>query len=721
MTQVLPIIVLIGWLHSQSIAQSVSFIARRDFVPGGSIVAAADLNNDGKADIIVVNSNSSTLSVMLGKGDGTFQPAIVTTFASGQSPAFVVIADINLDGNQDLVTLAQFSSAASMLLGRGDGTFQSPINIPVDFQSSGIAVGDFNGDGIPDLAVTSFSPGTVSVSLGNGDGTFGTRQSFPVGNSPASVALGDLNGDGKLDVAVANTSSNSVSILLGMGNGTLQSAINIAVDGSPKSLTITDFDGDNNPDLAVVISTLDEISILAGNGDGTFQFPLNVAVNQNPVFMSATDFDGDKIPDLVIAHSSQSNGLGSMSILIGIGDGSFQAPASYALNGNPTMLDVSDFNGDGFRDVVVSQPFLSFSSGLGDISEFFGRGDGTFQSAAKININSPSTVAAVDFDGNGYLDLAVASGSFPVMLSIFMGNGNGTFRAGTITTFNFGSSDSPPVAGDFNNDRIQDLAVIGSNTIAILLGNGDGTFQPPLTLNTTFIFSSLAVADLNSDGNLDLVGGVSNFFPSMIGVFLGNGNGTFQEPKTFTTVNTVADLTTGDFNGDGRPDLVTVASSTDSVSVFLGNGDGTFSQPGDIPVGRVPLAVAVGDMNGDGFADIGTANSSSGNVSILLGNGRGGFQAAFNFAVFGNPSSLTFGDFNHDGRLDVSVANTGANTVSVLLNSSSTFISTFDEIEPLSVGRTSPTSNFQIEPFAVVRTSPAANFGVGASPAGLVA
>jgi hypothetical protein len=128
-----------------------------------------------------------------------------------------------------------------------------------------------------------------------------------------------------------------------------------------------------------------------------------------------------------------------------------------------------------------------------------------------------------------------------------------------------------------------------------------------------------------------------------------------------------------------------------------------------------------GDMNGDGFADIGTANSSSGNVSMLLGNGRGGFQAAFNFAVFGNPSSLAFGDFNNDGRLDVSVSNSGANTVSVLLNASSTFVSKFDEIEPLDVVRTSPASNFLVTTFAIVRTSPAANFGVGTSPAGLVA
>src|SRR5262245_18462729 len=706
MTQVLSIFVLSGLLQSQSVAQSVSFVARRDFAPGGSLIAAGDMNNDGKSDVIVANSSTSTLSVIPGKGDGTFQPALVTFFASGQSPAFLAIADINVDGNQDVVTLTQFNGTGSVLLGRGDGGFQPPINFPIDFQSTGMAVGDFNGDGRPDLAVTaSSSPsGTVSVSLGNGNGTFGPRQFFPVGNSPTSVALGDLNGDGRLDVAVANGNSNSVSVLMGNGNGTLLPAINSFVDGSPRSITITDFDGDKKPDLAVALSTLDEISILIGNGDGTFLFPLNIAVSTNPVFMTAADFNGDQIPDLVIAHSNQFSSAGSsISILVGIGDGSFQAPTSYGLNGNPTMLDVGDFNGDGFRDVVVCQPSLSFSSGS-NISEFFGKGDGALQSAAKINISAPTTMAVVDFDGNGILDFAVDSGSFPHVLSIFMGNGDGTFRAGTGVALNFGSSSSPPVAGDFNNDRIPDLAVAGSSIIAVLLGNGDGTFQTPRIFNTNISLSSQAVADFNSDGNLDLVAG-SLFSPGMVMVLLGNGNGTFQSPRNFTTASTISALTTGEFNGDGRPDLVTASSNTNSVSVFLGNGDGTFMLQGDIPVGRSPIAVTVADMNGDGFADIGTANSSSGNVSMLLGNGRGGFQAAFNFTVAGNPSSLTLGDFNKDGRLDVAVTSTGANTVSVLLNAGGTFIAIADDVEP----------------DIVVRTAPAAFFGVGTNPAGLVA
>jgi FG-GAP-like repeat len=609
-----------------------------------------------------------------------------------------------------LVALTQFSGPGLVLLGNGNGTFQPPTNFSVDFSSSGIAVGDFNADGKPDLAVTSnpFQGGSVSVSLGNGDGTFSTRQSFPAGNGPGSVDLGDLNSDGKLDVAVANTNSNSVSVLLGMGDGTLLPAINTAVDGSPRSLTITDFDGDQKPDLAVVISNLDQVSILAGNGDGTFFFPLNVAVSQNPTFMKAADFNGDQIPDLVIAHSSQFSGPSSMSILVGIGDGSFQAPASYDLSGNPTMLEVGDFNGDGLRDVVVPQPSASFSN-VSILSEFFGMGDGSFQSATKINVNntnSLNSVAVADFDRNGILDLVVdGSNSNSRMISILLGSGKGTFRVVTSIALPFSSSGSPTVVGDFNNDSNPDFVITSFSGIAVLLGNGDGTFQAPQILNTNVSPTSMAVADFNSDGDLDLVAVGSSFSPGLIVVHLGNGDGTFQAPNTITTANSISAFATGELNGDGRPDLVTVSSSTNRVSRFLGNGNGTFSQMSDIPVGRSPLAVTVGDLNGDGFADIMTANSSSSNVSILLGIGSGGFQAAFNFAVVGNPSSLTLGDFNDDKQLDVAVTSSGSNTVSVLLNAGTAFVATASEVEPS----------------VVVRTSPPAFFGVGANPAGLVA
>ncbi len=367
------------------------------------------------------------------------------------------------------------------------------------------------------------------------------------------------------------------------------------------------------------------------------------------------------------------------------------------------MLEVGDFNDDGFRDVVVPQP-SNFSS-VSILSEFFGKGDGTFQSAAKININSPTSVAVADFDRDGILDLVVDGGNFGLhVLSILIGTGMGTFRAGTSITLNLSSSALPPVVGDVNNDFIPDLVVPSSSVIAVLLGNGDGTFSTPQILNTNISPSSLAVADLDSDGNLDFMVGGSSFNPGMIMVFLGNGNGTFQAPNSFTTATPISAFTTGELNGDGRPDLVTVNPNNNSVSVFLGNGNGTFSQMSDIPVGRNPLAVAVGDLNGDGFADIMTANSASSNVSILVGNGSGGFQAAFNFAVGGNPSSLTLGDFNFDKRVDVAVTNTGSNTVSVLLNAGSAFLAIADEIEPS----------------IVVRTSPPAHFGVGTNPACLV-
>ena len=494
--------------------------------------------------------------------------------------------------------------------------------------------------------------GTTGVA--NGNGTFQTQTTYAVGSNPVSVTVGDFNGDGRTDLAVANFVSNTVSILLGNGNGTFQTqaqtTYTVTVGSDPKSVAVGDFNGDGKLDLAVANAGSNTVSVLLGNGTGTFQAQTTYAVGVDPDSVAVGDFNGDGKTDLAVANWS-SGSSGTVSILLGNGDGTFQAQTTSAVGGGPYPVAVGDFNGDGKVDMAVANTVSN------TVSVLLGNGNGTFQTRVQYAVGSdPISVAVGDFNGDGKTDLAVANaGSNSV--SVLLGNGNGTFQ--TQVQYAVGSDPESVAVGDFNGDGKPDLAVANEEgtTVSILLGNGNGTFQAQTTYTAGFEPGSVAVGDFNGDGKIDLV--VTN---ADISILLGNGNGTFQAQTDYAAgTGGPFSVTVGDFNGDGKPDLAMANVNGGTVSILLGTpvqpeasvtvtssaGSSTYGQTLTLTATVSAVAAASGTPTGTvTFYDGATPLSAP----VTLVNGVAGFTTSALNAESHTITALYSGDANFSGN-----------------------------------------------------------------------
>ena len=717
--------------------------------------ATGDLNGDGKLDVVLVsqcapnNCSNGVVTVLLGNGDGTYQAPV--TYAAGSDPQGVALSDVNGDGKLDILATNYCNSDCSsgvvnVLLGNGDGTFQTALTYNTGAAySMGVVAGDVNGDGKPDLLVVdsctsnnTCTTGALSVLLGNGDGTFQTAVTYSSGaQSPQALAIGDVNADGKLDVAIANqcasnsdcTSGGFVSVLLGNGDGTFQSAVASGSGGAyADSLAIGDVNGDGHADLMVANRcnsssncTNGAVGVLLGNGDGTFQsalqYPSGGLFAQS---VALVDLNADGKPDVVVSNECQSNSNcqdgASTGVLLGNGDGTFQLSASYATGSSdfedfegPSITEVlvADVNGDGSPDVLVTNSCdgSSFICGNGSVSVLLGYGDGTLQAGAIYSSAGWDAygLATADVNGDGKPDILVAnvcassSNCNSGAVSVLLNNGDGTFQAGG--TFPSGGADTLWAASaDVNGDGKADIVLTNQcanssdcsqGSVAVLLGNGDGTFQAPVTYATSNDGQSVALADVNGDGKLDILLAAQcsdgNCTTGGVDVLLGNGDGTFQNAVSYSSGGLYAlGIAVADTNGDGKPDIIVANECVDNscsngaVSVLLGNGDGTFQSAVTYNSGgNDAISVQAADMNGDGKLDIVVDNEcstdcSTGAVAVLLGNGDGTFQAAVAASIPQSEmwQSIVVGDFNGDHKLDVAA---GGSSALLLGNGDGTF------------------------------------------------
>ncbi|MEJ6482504.1 FG-GAP-like repeat-containing protein [Nostoc punctiforme UO1] len=329
---------------------SVSFVNATNFLAGTNpnSVTTADIDGDGKKDLVIANSDDNNVSVLLNDGSGGF--GAPTNYTVGMSPSFVAVADFDGNSKLDFVVTNSIDNNVSVLLNDGSGGFGTPTNFAVGTNPNAVVVEDFDGDGKLDLVVANSDDNNISVLLNDGSGGFGTLTNFAVGTNPRSVAVADFDGDGKLDLVVANSIDNNVSLLLNDGSGGFGTPTNFAVGTNPNAVVMEDFDGDGKLDLVVANSDDNNVSVLLNDGSGGFGTPTNFAVGTNPRSVAVGDFDGDGKLDLVVANSDDNN----VSLLLNDGSGGFGTSTSFAVGTNPNAVVMEDFDGDSKLDLVVA-------------------------------------------------------------------------------------------------------------------------------------------------------------------------------------------------------------------------------------------------------------------------------------------------------------------------------------------------------------------------------
>ena len=334
---------------------TVSFTNATNFLTGTNpnSVTTADINGDGKKDLVVANLGSNNVSVLLNDGNGSFGTA--TNYPAGTSGNFVAVADFNGDSKLDFVVTNYNSSTVSLLLNNGTGGFGTPTSFSVGTQPNSVAVGNFNSDSNLDLVVANYGATDVSLLLNNGSGSFNAATSLTVGTSPRSVAVGDFNGDGKLDIVAANYDSANVSVLLNNGSGGFNAATNFTAGTSPAAIAVADIDDDGKLDIVAANYGSNNVSVLLNNGSGGFDVATNFVVGTNPRSVAVADIDGDTKLDLVVANSGSSN----VSVLVNDGNGGFSTATNLTVGSSPESVVVQDFDGDGKLDLVVANSVSS--------------------------------------------------------------------------------------------------------------------------------------------------------------------------------------------------------------------------------------------------------------------------------------------------------------------------------------------------------------------------
>ncbi len=652
-----------------------------------------DVDGDGAVDLVTVSwGGTPYLSVLKGTGDGRFGSR--TTYALPTESLDLVLRDFDHDGDLDIAVAetGRFWEGlyVSLWQNDGQGNFARVAQyLTGDDGPSGITAGDFNGDGWDDIAVTHDEyinrDNSVSVLFNNGAGGFTSATVYTIATGTNDLTSGDMDGDGDIDIIVAHEGINAWSILRNNGNGAFSFVGTFAGTPSgpiPEEPVVTVADVDRDGDLDVFFSNQDTggfgqgaIGLWRNQGNLTFSSPETLSLltplddsTSGAVTIHVADVNGDAWPDILAGNQES-----SWFLIKGNGQGGF-LPAQLFRAGDDNAIDIetADLDGDSDLDVVV------VADGSVEACVYLNPGDGSFEQPVPLPMANPDYAPAFpgklragDFDGDGDLDLLTSfrsdfSNRFG--LGLRKNNGDGTF-APTVEILEPTYLIDLVVADMDGDGDLDALYLLETGQLVLRRNDGNGNFSARVAgpnFQTGFDYNQLAVADIDGDGDLDAIVDAG----TGIKIARNLGNGTFGSLQYHDVGGWVTALAFGDFNHDGRVDLLTNSGVQAYPQISLGNGNGTFGSPFTVPTGRDVRAFATADFNGDGHLDFATDyNLDEKGLGVRRGRGTGAFFPAFvvpgTYHTGDNTGTLDLADLDGDGRLDAIKSSFGGQDVSV--------------------------------------------------------
>jgi hypothetical protein len=732
------------WLAVLGLTAAAS--AQFSFDPGANIfvglqpsgAAAGDFNGDGVPDLAVttdVTQNADNVAILIGGPTGTFAAPFYINLPNGSSPEALAAGDLDGDGDIDLAVGLKGPNQVMSLINGGGANFVLGATAPTGLEPRGMDIADADGDGDFDLVVANRDGNTATFLRNSGSATF-TATTLAAGAEPRDAVFGDFDADGDFDIAVSNHDDRTVTVYRNNGAGVYTSTATLSVGGNdrPDGMDTGDLNGDGRDDIAAAsgddqVTGQNRAVVFFAQSASAFTGPMYVAagavLDTSDVVVADLDCDGDL--DLATANRTTNN----VSLMANNGAGAFGPATLFAAGAGSDTLIAADLMADGDADLVSvnrnSSNITVYLSTCGTAVPVCGNG---ICEAGENNGNCPGDCPP-PVCGNGVCEFGENSITCPADCG---GGGQNPGPAGTFTmtstNLTVGSQPSGAAAGDFNGDGIPDLAVTAdlnnNDNVAILIGNGDGTFAAPfyVVLPSSSSPEAVVAGDLDGDGDVDLAVGLKDF--NQVIAVINGGAANFTLGATAPTGAEPRGMDIADVNGDGDLDLAVANRTGNSVTILSNNGNATFMsttlaagpEPRDAAFGsfdadgdfdlavschddrsvRVytntggafamtttlfvsaqdrPDGIDAGDLSGDGLDDIATATgdqvaANQNTVTVFLATGGMAFSGPAIYLTgpgATNTSDVVLADMDCDGDLDAAASNRDSNNVSVLANS----------------------------------------------------